>query len=118
MARVGTSPPLAPAFPSRYRVLSRLGSGGGGEVWAVADRPSGNRYALKILSEEGSNAELEALVRETLALSGLEGLGLPRVLQFGRLIDGRPYMVRELLPGRSLQDLITEKKDLHLVLSA
>jgi transcriptional regulator with GAF, ATPase, and Fis domain len=27
-------------------------------------------------------------------------------------------MVRELLPGRSLQDLIAEKKDLHLVLSA
>lgn len=87
-------------------------------MWAVADRPSGNRYALKILSEEGSNAELEALVRETLALSGLEGLGFPRVLQFGRLADGRPYMVRELLPGRSLQELIAEQKDLKLVLSA
>jgi len=118
VARVGTNAASSPSLPSRYQALSKLGSGGGGEVWAVLDRPSGNRYALKILSEEASAAEMEALVRETLALSGLEGLGFPRVLQFGRLSDGRPYMVRELLPGRSLQDLIAEQKDVNLVLTA
>jgi serine/threonine-protein kinase PknK len=42
-------------------------------------------------------------------LSGLEGLGLPQVHRFGRLPEtGRPYMVRDLVEGVSLQDMIDE----------
>jgi len=105
-------------FPSRYKALNKLGSGGGGEVWAVRDRPSAQQYALKILSKGATAGEMEALVREVSALSGLEGLGFPRVLQFGRLADGRPYMVRELVQGRSLQEMITLARDWQGALKA
>src|SRR5882724_1810058 len=97
-------------FPSRYEPLSRLGKGGGGEVWAVRDRYTRERLALKVLAADATESEMAALVREAVALSGLEGLGVPRVHRFGRLPGtGRPFMVRELVEGQSLQDLIDER---------
>ena len=76
-------------------------------MWAVRDRPTGRSYALKLLAEEASEREMAALVREAVALSGLEGLGMPRVIRFGRLPrSGRPYLVREVVEGESLEALL------------
>ena len=97
-------------LPARYEPQSELGKGGGGEVWAVRDRHTGASYALKVLSADATESEMAALVREAVTLSGLEGLGVPRVLRFGRLPGtGRPFMVRELVEGSSLQDLVDER---------
>jgi serine/threonine-protein kinase PknK len=102
----------APAFPPRYEPVSPLGKGGGGEVWAVRDRLSGRTVALKALRERASEREVQALVREAVALSGLEGLGVPRVLRFGRLPGtGRPFLVRELVEGRSLLELLDDNAE-------
>ncbi len=95
-------------LPPRYEAQSRLGQGGGGEVWAVRDRVLGTRCALKVLAKDAGEHELVALVREAVALSGLEGLGVPRVLAFGALADGRRYMVRELVEGRSLEEIFEQ----------
>src|SRR5262245_61081917 len=103
---------MALEFPPRYEALERLGKGGGGEVWAVRDRCTGARRALKVLAGDASETEMAALVREAVTLSGLEGLGVPRVLRFGRLPgSGRPFMVRELVDGKSLLDLVDEHAD-------
>jgi transcriptional regulator with GAF, ATPase, and Fis domain len=93
-------------LPPRYEPQRRLGAGGGGEVWGVRDRVSGRVLALKVLSRSAGEAEIDALVQEAVALSGLEGLGVPRVIAFGALRDGRRYMVRELVDGRSLDDVL------------
>jgi transcriptional regulator with GAF, ATPase, and Fis domain/energy-coupling factor transporter ATP-binding protein EcfA2 len=95
-------------LPPRYEAQSRLGQGGGGEVWAVRDCVLGTRCALKVLAKDAGQMELVALVREAVALSGLEGLGVPRVLAFGALDDGRRYMVRELVEGRSLDEIFDQ----------
>jgi transcriptional regulator with GAF, ATPase, and Fis domain/predicted Ser/Thr protein kinase len=106
-------------LPSRYEPLARLGKGGGGEVWAVRDRYTGARYAFKMLAEDASEREMDALVREAVALSGLEGLGVPRVLRFGRLPrSGRAFLVRELVDGRGLDELLNAGAELERVLSA
>ena len=97
-------------IPPRYEALHRLGQGGGGEVWAVRDRVLGTRAALKVLAANAGELELVALVREAVALSGLEGLGVPRVLAFGTLADGRRYMVRELVEGRSLDEMFDQSR--------
>ncbi len=98
-------------LPERYEPLAQLGKGGGGEVWAVRDRHSGRTYALKVLAEEASERETSALVREAVALSGLEGLGVPRVVRFGRLPrSGRAFLVRELVEGQSLEEIMAEGK--------
>jgi serine/threonine-protein kinase PknK len=93
-------------LPPRYEPLRRLGAGGSGEVWSVRDRVSGHVLALKVLSVNAGEAEIAALVREAIALSGLEGLGVPRVAAFGALRDGRRYMVRELVEGHSLDEVL------------
>lgn len=106
-------------LPSRYETIARLGKGGGGEVWAVRDRHTGDRYAFKVLASGASEREMAALVREAVALSGLEGLGVPRVVGFGRLASsGRAYMVRELVEGRSLEELIAQGTELGRTLEA
>jgi transcriptional regulator with GAF, ATPase, and Fis domain len=97
------------SFPPRYEPISPLGKGGGGEVWSARDRITGRAVAFKILAEDADEGEMLALVREAVALSGLEGLGVPRVLRFGRLPkSGRAYLVRELVEGKSLADRLTE----------
>ena len=93
-------------LPARYEPVRRLGAGGGGEVWAVRDRVTSRVLALKVLSPDAGDAEIDALVQEAVALSGLEGLGVPHVVAFGALRDGRRYMVRELVEGRSLADVL------------
>ena len=101
-------------LPNRYEPLARLGKGGGGEVWAVKDRHSGRKYALKVLAEESSEREMSALVREAVALSGLEGLGVPRVVRFGRLPRSqRAFLVRELVDGQSLEEIMAEGASLR-----
>ncbi len=93
-------------LPPRYESLVRLGAGGGGEVWSVRDRVGGGIMAFKVLSADAREAEVDALVREAVSLSGLEGLGVPRVAAFGTLRDGRRYMVRELVEGQSLEQVL------------
>jgi len=94
---------MSTRFPARYEKVAVLGSGGGGQVWAVRDRLTNETVALKALAEGATEREVQALVREAVMLSGLEGLGVPRVLRFGRLPGSqRPFMVRELVQGQSL----------------
>jgi serine/threonine-protein kinase PknK len=108
----------SPALPARYEALARLGQGGAGEVWAVRDRYTDRRYALKLLSRDASEGASASLVKEAVALSGLEGLGVPRVISFGKLPNNsRLYMLRELVEGNSLQELIESRQDARSCLS-
>ena len=106
-------------FPARYEPVERLGKGGGGEVWAARDRVTEQVVALKLLRDGADESEMMALVREATVLSGIEGLGVPKVLHFGRLPKtDRAYMVRELVEGQSLADLLKDGSDVRLCLSA
>ena len=78
--------------PERYETEKRLGKGGGGEVYAVRDRVTGKRLALKALAPGSGETEDRALVREAVALSALDGLGLPKIVGFGTLPSGERYI--------------------------
>src|SRR5690349_10362559 len=96
-------------LPSRYQPVRRLGQGGGGEVWEVTDQIRGESLALKVLAHDAGEHEWTALVREATALSGLEGLGVPHVVAFGSLPDKRRYMVRAMVEGQSLEDVLDDE---------
>ncbi|WXA92674.1 sigma 54-interacting transcriptional regulator [Pendulispora brunnea] len=84
----------------------------------MRDRVSGRMLALKALALDAGTEERLALVREAMALSGLEGLGVPRVVAFGALPDsGRRYLVRELVPGESLEDALETRPARDLLLA-
>ncbi len=106
-------------LPPRYEPIAALGKGSGGEVWSAKDRATGSDVAFKILAPDADESEMLALVREAIAMSGLEGVGIPRILGFGRLPDGaRAYLVRELVPGRSLADCLDQPGDPRTYLAA
>ena len=97
-------------LPVRYRALKSLGAGGAGSVWAVQDRVTGERLALKLVHEGASHGELDALVREASALAALSQAGLPGVRAIGTLPGtSRRYLVRELVEGKSLEDALDEE---------
>ncbi|MBI4577859.1 MAG: serine/threonine protein kinase, partial [Planctomycetes bacterium] len=85
----------------RYRVLGPLGRGSRGRVLEVEDLSSGGgRLALKVM--EGGAPDVEAARREFLLLSELVHPHLTRVLDFGTLPDGRPWLAGELAEGPDL----------------
>ena len=102
---------------NRYRVLRRLGAGGGGSVYMVeelhgsGDRP---RLALKALfTEKGQEALLASLRQEFRVLATLRHPLIARVYDFGSLspdsdLDGsrgRPgyFFTRDLIDGNDLE---------------
>jgi eukaryotic-like serine/threonine-protein kinase len=86
-----------------YRLVSRLGAGGMGEVW-LAERVEGGfrqQVAIKRLHFESA----DMLVRfdaERAILAGLQHPGIARLYDGGVAVDGRPYMIVEYVEGEDL----------------
>ena len=86
-----------------YELLEPLGKGGMGEVYRARDTRLGRLIAIKFLSADlrDSPAAAARLDREARLASSLNHPGIVTVYDVGR-IDGRPYVVMELIVGRSL----------------
>lgn len=81
----------------RWRLGELLGSGGGGRVWKVTDRYTGEEAALKLL-RVASEAQRARVGREIKALRVLQLPGVVRLCDVGDHL-GEPYVVMELLSG-------------------
>jgi uncharacterized RDD family membrane protein YckC len=100
----------APSTVGGYRLLRPLGSGGMGTVFEAEETTSGRRVALKLVSA-GGDATPEALERFRQEGRLASGIAHPRCV-FVLAADeeaGRPYIVMELMPGRTLEDLVSER---------
>ncbi len=88
----------------KYRVERVIGRGGMGVVVAAVHVDLGQRVAIKVLLPEAmAHASTVArFEREARAVVGLESDHVARVFDVGRLDDGTPYMVMELLEGTDL----------------
>jgi len=89
-------------LPSVYEPVRPLGRGGMGEVWEVRHRPTGVRYALKRITDDGGEERLR-FAREAQAAASLDGRHVVRV-HAAEFEGPRPYVVQELMPGGSLAD--------------
>jgi len=94
----------------KYRVIAHVGRGSMGNVYEVEELTSGRRAAMKMLLPElGANEEIAArLVREGKAISMLTHPNIVELLDIGRLADGTPFVVTELIRGVVLTALLAE----------
>ena len=94
----------------RYRVLKRLGTGGMAEVWCAEDEVLGRNVALKLLgSRYAEDPEFhERFRREARAAAGLTHPNIVGIFDRAEW-DGTPYIAMELVDGRTLKELVTER---------
>lgn len=91
---------------SHYEVGRLLGSGGMGYVYAARDTELGREVALKVPSFDGDDAQTR-LRREAQHASRLSHPHVCHIYEVGR-DNGRLFVVMELVPGRSLAELLKE----------
>ncbi|MEH0824311.1 MULTISPECIES: serine/threonine-protein kinase [unclassified Micromonospora] len=97
----------------RYRLADRLGAGGMAVVWRAHDEVLGRDVAVKMLSPElAADPQLLQRVRlEARSAARLRHPNIVEVYDYGETADGDrrrlPYVVMELVEGRSLAQLLT-----------
>jgi serine/threonine-protein kinase len=93
----------------RYRVISRLGSGGMADVYLAQDTLLGRQVALKLLHHRFSSDQefVERFRREASSAAGLSHPNVVSVYDRGEW-DGTYYIAMEYLPGRSLKAVLRE----------
>ena len=95
----------------KYRVEHVLGDGGMGVVVAAEHVELRTRVALKFLADELARHDVvvERFLREARACARLRSEHVCRVFDVGRLDDGAPYLVMELLEGDDLARMLLER---------
>jgi serine/threonine-protein kinase len=97
-------PPPGTILLGKYRVDGLLGIGGYGYVVRAHHLELGESLAIKILRDDREIDEhnLARFLREAQAIVRLKSEHVARVFDVGKLPNGAPYMVMELLEGEDL----------------
>jgi len=95
----------------RYRLISALGNGGMGTVWLAEDDLLSRQVAVKEVSPPADMTERErGLLRERTLREARTAARLshPNVVTIYDVVedDGQPWIVMELVPARSLRDVV------------
>ncbi|MPY52916.1 serine/threonine protein kinase [Streptomyces sp. K1PN6] len=120
-AQVGSQPPLPPQqdpgagrlIAGRYRLLAKLGHGGMGTVWRAKDETVDREVAVKEprvpdhLPDLERSKAFERMRREARAAARLDHPAVVNVHDVA-VVDGRPWIVMELVQGRSLGAALQE----------
>jgi serine/threonine protein kinase len=94
-------------YVSHYRVLSRIGAGGMGEVYRAEDTQLGRIVAVKLLPESlTDNPQLRArFLREARLASALDHPNICEIHEVGRT-DGRLFIAMRYVEGPTLKQLV------------
>lgn len=99
---------------TRYRVISRLGEGAMGAIYAALHIDLEKRVALKTLLPEiaGVPEAVERFRQEARAASKIGSPFICDVTDFGELPDGQVFFVMEYLEGKSLAQVLDTERSL------
>jgi hypothetical protein len=104
----GVWPSAAPDEVGEYRLVRRIGAGGMGTVFEGEHKLTGRRVAIKLIDAEASPDALERFRQEGRLASSIAHPHCVFVLAADE-DAGRPFIVMELMPGRTLDDLVRER---------
>jgi len=92
----------------RYKIIGLLGEGGMAQVYKAKDLISEKYVAIKIIKEDTMKnpLNLTRFEREARAAASLKHQNIVQVYNLG-VFESRPYMVNELVQGKTLKDALT-----------
>lgn len=104
---VHSSLPAGTLLDSQFKVMYEIGSGGMGAVYKCEDIATGRLVAIKVLSTDRIDAKVLArFQREAKAIARLDNPHLVRLYSVGASPDGKPFIVMELVEGRSIAEAV------------
>jgi len=98
---------------SHYRIISKLGAGGMGEVWLAEDTRLDRKVALKLLPAEFTqdSERVRRFTQEAKAASALNHPNIISVYDIGECETGR-FIVMELVSGKTMRSVIASDNSL------
>jgi len=96
----------------RYRLKREIARGGAGAVFEAEHLYTSRPVAIKLLLAEqlGTSESRQRLLLEARALSVARHPGIVLGLDAGETEDGTPYLVMELLEGRTLEGILAVRR--------
>ncbi len=96
---------------SHYRIISKIGAGGMGEVYLAEDTTLDRKVAIKFLPPRLCQDEdcRKRFTREAKAAAKLDHPNIVQVYEVGEF-EGRPFFSMAYIEGKSLRQLIKEGK--------
>src|SRR4051812_26038180 len=105
-----TKIPIGTVLAGKYKVTREIGRGGMAAVYEAENVDIGKRVAIKVLAQELTTSAIvvERFLREARAAAAIRSPYICDIYDSGRLDDGRPFLVLELLEGESLYERMTK----------
>src|SRR5437762_10403944 len=96
---------------SHYRIVSKIGAGGMGEVYLAQDTKLDRRVALKILPADvaANRDRMERFVREAKSAAALSHPNIAQIFEIGEH-DSTRYIAMEYVEGVTLRDKIHRER--------
>jgi serine/threonine protein kinase len=102
------APAQARLLAGRYRLVERVDEGGAGEVWRARDEKLGRDVAIKLLGPDADAPFRARFADEARRAAAVVHPNVVTVFDEGR--DGADaFMVMELVPGKTLRDIVAER---------
>ncbi|HEU4874711.1 MAG TPA: serine/threonine-protein kinase, partial [Pyrinomonadaceae bacterium] len=92
---------------AHYRILSKIGAGGMGEVYAAQDTRLDRKVALKVLPAEvaANRDRMERFIREAKSAAALSHPNIAQIFEIGEH-DGTHFIAMEFIDGVTLREKI------------